>query len=101
MVEQDVIGHLIDVERLASEMTMNAQAEADRRKSEAKEKAERLFLAEYETTIGTLESSLAQAIKACDAARDGEYAKFNAYLASLRLDTDAFASYLDTLCFGR
>jgi hypothetical protein len=101
MVEQDVIGHLIDVERLASDLMMDAQAEADRRKAEAKEKAERLYLSEYEKTVGTLEASFAESKKKCDVARDDEYAKFARYLDSLKLDKDAFAEYLDKQCFGR
>lgn len=101
MVEQDVIGHLIDVERLASDMMLDAQAEADRRKAEAKEKAERLYLAEYEKVVASLEASWAESVKRCDAARDEEYANFARYLDSLKIDKNAFAAYLDKLCFGR
>lgn len=101
MVEQDVIGHLIDVERLASDLMMDAQTEADRRKAEAKEKAERLYLSEYEKTIGSLEASFAASKKQCDGARDEEYARFATYLDSLKLDKNSFAEYLDKQCFGR
>lgn len=43
MIEQDVIGHLIDVERLASDLLLEAQTEADKRKAVAKEAAEQNY----------------------------------------------------------
>lgn len=101
MVEQDVIGHLMDVERLASDMMMSAQIEADRRKAEAKEKAERLYLAEYEKIITVLETTQSEAFKSCDDKREREYKEFAQYLGSLHCDKVAFASYLDSLCFGQ
>jgi len=41
VVEQDVIGHLMDVERLAYDLLLDAQTEADKRKIAAKEQAEK------------------------------------------------------------
>ena len=61
-MEQDVIGHLIDVERLAYDLLLDAQKEADRRKAGAKEQAERVFRSEYEKIISQLESEKAASI---------------------------------------
>lgn len=100
MVEQDVIGHLMDVERLAYDLLSGAQAEADKRKGEAKEKAERLFLAEYEKIISSFESVYAVGAQDCSKSRELEYDRYDSYLKSIPQDQKALNAYLDGLCFG-
>jgi vacuolar-type H+-ATPase subunit H len=100
MIEQDVIGHLIDVERLASDMLLDAQAEADRRKAAAKERAEAEYLKAYESLVASLESSFKAATREKDESRDRAYAAFDAEIASVPRDPAAFASYLDGVLFG-
>ena len=99
-MEQDVIGHLIDVERLAYDLLLDAQKEADRRKAAVKEQAEREFRAEYEKIIAELESEKASALSVCDERQAREYAEYDARLTSLTQDRAAFNDYLDSVFSG-
>lgn len=101
MVEQDVIGHLIDVERLASDLLLDAQAEADRRKAEAKEKAEREFLSRYEELVGELSASYDAGRASCDAAKEREFSQYAERLSSVTKDQSALNRYLDSVFFGQ
>lgn len=100
MVEQDVIGHLIDVERLASDLLLDAQTEVDRRKAVAKESAERAYLSAYEKIIAELEEYSAKGEKECDDSRERDYAAFNDHLALIHKDQAAFKACLDSVFFG-
>ncbi len=99
-MEQDVIGHLIDVERSAFDMMMDAQNEADKRKTAAREEAEQKFRTAYESIIADLESSLEKQKKECDAAREAEYAELKERLEAIQQDRSAFSEYLDSLFPG-
>jgi hypothetical protein len=101
MVEQDVIGHLMDVERLASDLLAEAHKEADRRKAEAKEQAERKFLSEYEKIIAVLESSHADEKAEIDNKRDREYSGYAEYLSSKNRDQAALNAWLDAFFAGK
>ncbi len=99
-MEQDVIGHLIDVERLAYDLLLDAQTEADRRKAAVKEQAEREFRSEYEKIVTELESDKATAIASCDERQAREYAEYDTRLSSLTQDRTAFNDYLDSIFSG-
>lgn len=55
MAEHDVIKHLIHVERMAYDMLLDAQTEADKRKLHAKDTAEKEYLVAYENKIQKFE----------------------------------------------
>ncbi len=101
LIEQDVIGHLIDVERLAYEMLLDAETESDKRKAAAKEIAELEYRASYEKIITRLESEQIDGRKLCDNSRDLEYTAFNNHLDSIQKDQSAFSAYLDSVFFGQ
>ena len=66
MNETDVIGHLIQIESEAADMLLNAQAEADKRITEAKQKADNIYKEKYENLINELENSYNQQKKQID-----------------------------------
>lgn len=99
MDEQNVIGHLLDVEKQAADLLSEARTEVDRRKSAAREKADSDYRAAYTKIIDSLEATYETDRKTCDDARDREYAAFSAHLDSLPRDRVAFNSWLDTLFF--
>lgn len=101
MIEQDVIAHLIDVERLAYDLLLDAQTEADKRKSLAKEKADQEYRAAYEKIISQMESHLLEGKLSCDKARDAEFAEFESHLSAISKSQSSFASYLDSLYSGQ
>ncbi|HPO02687.1 MAG TPA: hypothetical protein PL077_05030 [Treponemataceae bacterium] len=100
MVAQDVIGHLIDVERLAYDLLLDAQTEADRRKAAAKEKADAEFKAAYEQIISRLEEELKREKKACDDRLSSEYSRFDSELTSIPKDYLSMAAYLESVTAG-
>ncbi len=99
-MENDVIGHLIDVERSAFDMMMNAQNEADTRKKAAKEEADQQFHTAYDAIITGLEAELEEQKKNTDTDRNSEYEKLEAHLAAIAQDGNAFTGYLDSLFPG-
>lgn len=100
MIEQDVIGHLLDVEKLAYDILLEAQSVADVKKAKAKDAAELAYRASYEIIIKKLEDEENEGKKRCDDARNKEYEAFHTYLSSLKKDQPAFSQYLDSLLFG-
>lgn len=100
MIEQDVIGHLLDVEKLAYDILLDTQTVVDGKKAEAKEAAELAYRASYETIIKRLEDEDSEGKKRCDDSRNKEYETFYTYLSSLKKDQTAFSQYLDSLLFG-
>lgn len=100
MVEQDVIGHLMDVERLAYDLLLNAQTEADKRKTDAKEKAEQEFLAQYEQILAGFEAEFARSRVECEKGREEEYKRFDAMLSAIAPDRASFNACLERYFFG-
>lgn len=101
MIEQDVIGHLIDVERLAYDLLLDAETEADKRKTAAKAHAELEFRSFYDQIITKLENAYTEDQLACNTARDAEYTRFNQHLDSIKTDFPAFNTYLNSVLFGQ
>lgn len=100
MVAQDVIGHLIDVERLAYDLLLDAQTEADRRKTVAKEEADRDYRSAYEKIIARLETKLAKNKQVCDERLAAEYVSFDEEISSITKDITSFSTYLDSIFSG-
>lgn len=101
MIEQDVIGHLIDVERLAYDLLLDAQTEADKRKSAARERAEQEYHEAYNRLVSDLDAEEVRERKQCDESREREYEAFNAHLNSINQDRIAFNDYLDSVYPGK
>lgn len=99
MDEQNVIDHLLDVEKQAASLLSDARNEVDKRKTAAREKADSDYRAAYADSIASLDENYEKERKACDDARDREYAAFSAHLDSLPRDRSAFNSWLDSLFF--
>jgi len=97
MVEQDVIGHLIDVERLAHDLLLEAETEADRRKKAARENAEKAYRAAAESIMQSMDASFAEACLACDERQKREFDVFNERLESIKKDRTAFNACLETI----
>ncbi|HHU35939.1 MAG TPA: hypothetical protein GXZ47_01785 [Treponema sp.] len=99
-MDQDVIGHLIDVERSAFDMMMDAQTEADKRKTTAREEAEKQFRTAHESIVKEQEAALAKEKQHCNNAREQEYNEIAERLSAIEQDGKAFNTYLDSLFLG-
>lgn len=100
MMEQDVIGHLIDIERLAYDLLIDAENEVNRRKAQAKEESERDFRLEYDTIVSNLEANLVKAKSEIDEQRNSQFTAYTSSLRTIPQDRQAFYSYLDTVVNG-
>jgi vacuolar-type H+-ATPase subunit H len=101
MENQEVIGHLLDVERQASELIRDAQTEADRRKALAVEAADAEFRAAYAALIGELEAQYAADRSEIDEGRARILREYEASLAAVRRDGDGFGRYVSSLYTGK
>ncbi len=99
--DQDVLGHLMDVEHAASELALEAQEEADKRRGEVKQKVEGEYRAKYEQLIAGLESNLQAGKEECDAAREVEYSTYASRLDSMPKDVASFNSFVDSVFSGK
>jgi len=99
--EQDVIGHLIDVERLAYDLLLEAQTEADKRQAAAKEAAEQAYRSACQKISAESETACDGAKREIDESRTREFASFAAFLENTRIDRTSFDAYLDSVYSGR
>lgn len=93
---QDVIGHLMDVEREASSLIKDAHIESDRRKTAANEEASKKFKDAYDTLMAELDAALASGMKAVDLKRESELAAYQSRIEGLPQDRSSFNSFLDS-----
>ena len=99
--EQDILGHLMEVESAASELALEAQQEADKRRAEAKQKAEAEYRTKYEGLIAELDSWYKAGKEECDAARGLEYKNYAARLESLPKNVEAFNAFVESVFSGK
>lgn len=99
-MEQDIFGHLLDVEASAANLVFDAQVEADKRLAGAKAEAETEYKVEYDKIIKELEANFLSQKQAEDELQDRTYKEFDSHLISLKKDFSKFQDYLDTYFFG-
>ncbi len=97
---QDVIGHLMSVEREAASLLANAQAEADRRKAAATEEASKKFKDAYERIVASAEAGFARDKKAIDERRAQALSAYQATIEAIPLSPSSFNTYLDSVFSG-
>src|SRR5574344_2620995 len=95
--EAGVIGHLLDVERRASGLMLDAQAESDKRIAAARSKADGLYKSQYETIIAGFEKDLSEKQSAVTAEHDAAIAGYNQKIEASQKDVPAFNKLLDKL----
>ena len=100
MPSRDVLDKLFDVERRAEALVSEASAEAARRASAAKEKAEIAFTASYEEAVRVAEEGLRRAAAAADAEYEASISAFKARLEQAALDKVAFVKECDRYLAG-
>ena len=100
MAEQDVIGHLIDVERQAYDLLLEAQTEADRRKKAARESAEADYRAACVSMIASLDAAYSSAVQECDEAKKKEFDSFKERLEAITKNQAAFNACLENIFSG-
>lgn len=99
MAEQeiDVIGHLIDVERNAASLLADAQAEADKRISSARAKADEMYRAQYTAIVDSEEAAYAQKSDELKRQCEKTITDYKTRIGAVAKDTAAFTALLDKL----
>lgn len=98
--EVDIIGHLLDIERTASAVLSQAQVEADKRISAAKNQADQNFKAQYDVIVADEEKRLASEIAAITQKYDADVAAYKEGLSSAAKDIPSFNKLLDKVLFA-
>lgn len=95
--EAGVIGHLLDVERLASGLMLDAQTESDKRIAAARSKADGLYKAQYDTIVADFEKNLSEKQTQITAAHEKALADYKQKIGGAARDVPAFNALLDKL----
>ena len=93
--EADVIQHLLEVEREASVLVMDAQKRSDEKINEARAKADEKFLSEYSSIVSEIDSAEKEKIDSMSREHDSKLSDYRDSLNGTRKDFDAFSSVLD------
>lgn len=97
----EVLNHLIDIERKASELERDAEAEAESRLIEARRKAEEGAQAMVEAKKGELEAAYAAASEALTARHRAAVEEYRLKLGQAESRPAALAAYLDGVLAAR
>ncbi|ULQ60359.1 hypothetical protein K7I13_03355 [Brucepastera parasyntrophica] len=100
MIEQDVIGHLIDVERLASDLLLDAQTEADKRRKAAKDAADLEYQTAYAKIISEMESSYESEKQKTDSEKEASFKSYQSDLEKIPQNYQDFTAFLNSLFPG-
>ena len=95
--EVNTISHLLEVEQKASELTSQAQLDADKKIAQAKAQADSQFKSEYEKIVAECERNYAQKTAALDDKNLAEIASYKAKISKSAQDTEAFNAFLDSV----
>jgi len=99
LLEEDIIGHLIDVEHQASSMVFDAQVEADQRIADARAKADVRYKELYDDLVNNLEIQTAKKIADIKKTYDQSFVDFSDRILQTPKDIPAFEEMLNTLLF--
>ncbi len=101
MAEQDgnIISHLLDVERGASELIDEAEKEASKRIASARAQADGEYRKQFEVLVTELEAESAKKTAALSASHDADLQQYKDSLEKTERNTAAFTKLLDSLLF--
>ena len=99
-METDILGHLIDVEHKAASMLSEAQAEADRRATRARQTAEAEYRERYTQRVEQMEADADERMQAISTEYDARFDTYKAAIGNCTQDTAAFNALLKKLLFG-
>lgn len=97
---QDVIGHLMGIEREAASLLSDAQAEADRRKTAASEESSKKFKEAYEKLVTAFESELKSGMQSVDKTRADLLSSYQTRIEAIPQYPESFNSFLDSVFSG-
>lgn len=100
MEEQDILQHLLEVEKSAAELVLAAQEEADKRVSESASRLRAAFQTRFEEAGRELEARSRAELERAKTEAAAELERYRRELASAPLDTATFNAHCEQLFFG-
>ena len=102
MAEKEVntIAHLLEMEQKASELTLKAQEDADKKIAAAKAQADANFKEQYEKIVAECEKSYSEKSAQIKQKSDEEIASYKSKISASSKDKAAFNSFLDSVLFA-
>ena len=99
MAEKEVntIAHLLEVEQRATELTSQAQIDADKKIAAAKAQADSEFKVQYEKIVAEFEQNYAQKTASLDDKNQEEISSYKKRISESALDVKAFNSFLESV----
>lgn len=94
--EIDVIKHLLEIEKEASQMINDAKIEAEKRISDARNKYNALFRESYDSMISKMEAEYQNNVKETEENHNKEIESFKNSLESKSQNKEEFAKFLDS-----
>lgn len=95
--EVNTISHLLEVEQKATELTSQAQLDADKKIAQAKAQADSQFKSEYEKIVAECEQNYARQTSSLDDKNLEEISSYKSKISESALDVKAFNSFLDSV----
>ena len=99
-MNEDILGHLIQVENDAANVLFDAQVEADKRTSDARLQADAEYKSQYEALIARLEKMSAEKMAELTIEHKETFDKFKSNLLKTKKDLGAFNLLMEKLLFG-
>lgn len=95
----DVFDHLLDIENQAADLLLNAQTEADKRLSDARNVAEDDYKKQYEALVAELEADFHKTMERMDLEHVADIDSFQKEICNFAQDIHSFNTFLHDLLF--
>ena len=99
MIDQDIIGHLFEVEQAAAELLSDAQSEYNRHIEQFRKRADSIYKEAYDKIINEQENQYVQAVKLLDDKHKTDYDSYCSEIKNWQKDENAFNNLLEKLLF--
>jgi vacuolar-type H+-ATPase subunit H len=100
MDNNEVLDHLLKIESEAAALVNDAQAEADRRMTEAEKQNRAAYDSRFREESESLEKGFLQAKEQARQRYQEELETYKAKISSVHVDNDRFSALLDSLVLG-
>ncbi|CEM60797.1 hypothetical protein DWQ65_05940 [Treponema phagedenis] len=99
-MDNEILSHLIDIEKQAASLLSDSETEAEKKLATAKFAAEEEKKKIYNEIVAEQEAQFEAQKKIIDEKKQHAYDKIHSDLTSLKRDTAAFTAFLDSYFLG-
>ncbi len=99
--DQNIIGHLFEVEKQAAELLSEAQDEYNKRIATVREESDKMFKDAYEQLIKKTEARFAEESKRLEEAKSLAFSEYCSEVESWKQDIGLLHTELDSMLFSK